>query len=440
MPVSTDPCGKVQYGIPNNSTEHQALGQGRLHDQLELVAVRALLLRGLRQPGDLRRQQRADAEPHRPEQPGAFDRVRPQPGAVGVDAQLAARDVQQDAERSAAAAVLQRHRPRRQGLQPGARLRRRSTSPATASRSATAAPIPGYFNSKSFQIADDVDLVRGNHQFSIGGNWIHSRIETLNNRPTNGAFTFNGQGTGLSLADFMLGIVSGGFIQGNPVYDYDHSEYVGAYAQDNWRVRPNVTVNLGLRWEPFLPVQNTYSWVSHFEQSRFDQNVHSTVYPQAPAGLMFPATPAIRASDDVRRRRWRSSRRASAWSGRRSGDERTSVRASWGVFYDTPHLFFNTRFANNPPWGAQITISEPARRLRRSVSRLSGRQPVPGAEHRLGDAAVPGVRRLRQHAARSRSRRRCSSGTSACSSSSATGWRARAISATTRATCGARPS
>jgi hypothetical protein len=42
-----------------------------------------------------------------------------------------------------------------------------------------------------------------------------------------------------------------------------------------------------------------------------------------------------------------------------TGDERTSVRASWGVFYDTPHLFFNTRFANNPPWGAQITISNP---------------------------------------------------------------------------------
>src|SRR5207302_1842814 len=41
------------------------------------------------------------------------------------------------------------------------------------------------------------------------------------------------------------------------------------------------------------------------------------------------------------------------------GDERTSLRASWGVFYDTPHLFFNTRFANNPPWGAQITISNP---------------------------------------------------------------------------------
>ena len=200
--------------------------------------------------------------------------------------------------------------------------------------------------------------MRGNHQFSIGGNWIHSRIETLNNRPTNGAFTFNGQGTGLSLADFMLGIVSGGMIQGNPVFDNDHSEYVGAYAQDNWRVRPNVTVNLGLRWEPFLPVQNTDSFVSHFEQSRFDQNVHSTVYPQAPAGLMFPGDAGYPSSGTSEKKMAQFAPRVGVvWTP--NGDERTSVRASWGVFYDTPHLFFNTRFANNPPWGAQITISNP---------------------------------------------------------------------------------
>ena len=65
---------------------------------------------------------------------------------------------------------------------------------------------PGYFDSDSWQLADDVDLLKGDHQISFGGNWIHTKIETLNNRPTNGAFTFNGQGTGLSLADFMMGV------------------------------------------------------------------------------------------------------------------------------------------------------------------------------------------------------------------------------------------
>src|SRR5262249_59459986 len=99
----------------------------------------------------------------------------------------------------------------------------------------------------------------------------------------------NGQTTGLSLADFLIGSVSGGFLQGNPVYDYDYSDYVGAYIQDNWRVRSNLTLNLGVRWEPFIPVKNSYSWVSHFDRALFDQNVHTRVYPQSPAGPIFPA-------------------------------------------------------------------------------------------------------------------------------------------------------
>ena len=217
---------------------------------------------------------------------------------------------------------------------------------------------PGYFNSNGIQIADDVDFIKGNHQVAFGGNWIHTRIETLNNRPTNGAFTFNGQSTGLSLADFMVGAVSGGFLQGNPVYDYDDHDYVGAYVQDDWRVRDNLTVNAGLRWEPFLPIRNTYSWVSHFEQSRFDQGLKSKVYPQAPAGLIFPGDdgyPGRGASKSVMSQF--APRLGAIWTPGRDG--KTSVRAAWGIFYDTPHLFFNTRFANNPPWGAQITISNP---------------------------------------------------------------------------------
>jgi hypothetical protein len=114
------------------------------------------------------------------------------------------------------------------------------------------------------QVADDLDFIRGKHQVSIGANWIHNRIETLNNRPTNGQYTFSGQSTGLSLADFMVGAVSGGFLQGNPVYDYDHSDYMGAYVQDNWRVRANLLLNLGLRWEYTTPWAEKFGQIGNF--------------------------------------------------------------------------------------------------------------------------------------------------------------------------------
>lgn len=235
---------------------------------------------------------------------------------------------------------------------------------------------PGYFNSDGWQLADDIDMIRGAHQLSFGANWIHTKIETQNNRPTNGAFSFNGQGTGLSLADFMMGIVSGGFLQGNPVYDYDDHDYVGAYVQDDWRMRSNLTVNFGVRWEPYIPLRNTYSWISNFDEERFRAGIKSTVYPQAPAGLLFPGDngyPGRGASDA----KWAqfAPRVGAVWTPGRDGN--TSIRAGYGVFYDTPHLFFNTRFSNNPPWGAQITIPNPAGGWADPYATYPGGNPFP---------------------------------------------------------------
>lgn len=358
VPVSTDPCGKLQYGIPNDNTEHQGLAKV----DYTINANSSFFARYFYAVYD---------------NPATYD---------GANVLTLSRTGQNNQVHSlvlghnqvlSASTLNSLHvtinrtlndRPLPQYFSAtdlGAKVS--SLVPGYVGVSVTGngfsvgsgATNPGFFNSKGFQIADDLDLVRGDHQFAIGGNWIHSRIETLNNRPTNGAFTFNGQSTGLSLADFMLGIVSGGFLQGNPVYDNDHSEYVGAYAQDNWRIRPNLTINLGLRWEPFLPVKNTDSWVSHFDRDLFDQNVHSTVYPKAPAGLIFSGDSGYPGEATTFGKIAQFAPRVGlVWTP--NGDERTSVRASWGVFYDTPHLFFNTRFANNPPWGAQITISNPA--------------------------------------------------------------------------------
>jgi carboxypeptidase family protein/TonB-dependent receptor-like protein len=357
VPVSTDPCGRLQYGIPNNNTEHQTLGKV----DYAINGSQSLFVRYFYAVYD---------------NPATYD---------GKNVLTLSRTSQNNQAHSvvvghnfvlSASTLNSLHvtfnrtlndrplplyfTPTELGsnifsLQPGYMGISVTGNGFTVGAGAT---NPGYFNSKGWQLANDLDILRGVHQLSLGANWIHSRIETLNNRPTNGQFTFNGQGTGLSLADFMMGIVSGGFVQGNPVYDYDYNDYFGAYVQDNWRVQPNLTLNVGVRWEPFIPIKNTFGWVSHFDQARFDQNLHSTAYPQAPAGLMFPGDDGYPGNGTTFGKAAQFAPRLGVvWTP--GGDELTSVRASWGVFYDTAHLFFNTRFANNPPWGAQITISNP---------------------------------------------------------------------------------
>src|SRR5205823_5385551 len=209
VPVSTDPCGKIQYGIPNNNTEHQALGKV----DYTINPNSSVFVRYFYAVYD---------------NPAMYD---------GMNALTLSRTGQNNQAHSvvighnqviSASTLNSLHvtinrtlndRPLPEYFSAtdlGSKIF--SLVPGYVGISVTGNGFsignggtnPGYFNSGGFQIADDIDLDRGNHQFSIGGNWIHSRIETLNNRPTNGAFTFNGQGTGLSLADFMLGIVSGG--------------------------------------------------------------------------------------------------------------------------------------------------------------------------------------------------------------------------------------
>src|SRR5262245_16473485 len=387
VPVSDDPCGRLQFGIPNNSNEHQGLGKV----DYTLGQNQTVFARYFYAVYD---------------NPATYDGTNVLTlSRTGQNNQVHSVVVGHNVVLSANTlnsfhatfnktlndrALPEYFTPTELGskvfsLQPGFTGVSVTGNGFSVGAGAT---NPGYFNSVGWQLADDIDVIHGDHQLSFGANWIHSRIDTLNNRPTNGQYTFNGQGTGLSLADFMTGIASGGFLQGNPVYDYDYNDYIGAYVQDNWRVRPNLTLNVGVRWEPFLPVKNTFSWVSHFDQERFTQGLRSTVYPQAPAGLIFPGDAGYPGDATTFGKMAQFAPRLGAvWTP--NGDERTSIRASWGVFFDTPHLFFNTRFANNPPWGAQITISNPPGGFTDPYLGYPGGNPFPALNEGWPTAAFP---------------------------------------------------
>ena len=69
------------------------------------------------------------------------------------------------------------------------------------------------------------------------------------------------------------------------------------YAQDNWKATSHLTLNYGVRWEPYIGGAMATGYVSHFDPALFAQNVHSTVYPNAPAGLLFPGDPGFNTND-----------------------------------------------------------------------------------------------------------------------------------------------
>ena len=216
------------------------------------------------------------------------------------------------------------------------------------------------FRTNTYQFSDDLTLIRGAHQFVVGGNWAHWNSFSTANVRSPGQLTVGNTATGLALGDFLLGRLSGtiGLQQSAPNFLVMKQTYVGIYAQDTWRAASNLTVNYGLRWEPFLPQQITNNAVYNFDFARFQQGVKSAVYKNAPAGLFYPGDQGF-PSQAGQRSVWSNigPRVGVAWDP--TGSAKTSVRASYGRSFDFVNAQFHLNTSNAPPWGDEIRITNP---------------------------------------------------------------------------------
>jgi len=208
----------------------------------------------------------------------------------------------------------------------------------------------------NYNAAEDLSFVRGTHQFGIGVSYVHTENSYKAGVRSTGSMTFNGQATGLGLADFLLGLVAQ-FEQGNLVPLYNRQHYVGMYAQDSWKMSPKVTVNYGLRWEPYLPISSKYGWLPYFDKKLFDQGVHTTQFVNAPVGLILPGDPQYECGKKIECNRWNQflPRVGLAWDP--GGDGRMSIRAAYGMFSDRDMLISLTGYGQNVPFGNRLTLT-----------------------------------------------------------------------------------
>jgi hypothetical protein len=216
-------------------------------------------------------------------------------------------------------------------------------------------PTPAVTNNTAYQFSDDVSVLRGTHQFGFGVNFVHNMLNYTASTNTPGSFAFNASRTGASLGDFMLGRVNT-FTQTNITSTYPRQNWLGFYFQDTWTVNRRLTLNLGLRWEPYFAPYDHTGHELYFSREWFDQGLSSKVFPNAPAGIHTQGENGIPDTKSLHSGEWKHFAPRIGLAFDPGGNGRTVIRAAYGIFYDAPHLHQYGGRRNNPGRGGRIQV------------------------------------------------------------------------------------
>ena len=233
----------------------------------------------------------------------------------------------------------------------------------------------GNWSGPNTNLVEDISLIKGGHQIGFGVNYLHQIHNLTNHLNTVGTIAVNGQISGMPLADFLLGNASS-WNQGGPQLTYNRQNHFGLYIQDSWKVTPRLRVNYGLRWEPYLAPYSKYGTWTHFDPALFARDVHSTVYVNAPAGLIFPGDTQYRIGNHPEGNSWNQfvPRLGLVWDPK--GDGLMTIRAGYGMFTARAHVGTSyVAFQQNNPF--LPTVNVPNVKLSNPWATYPGGNPFP---------------------------------------------------------------
>jgi hypothetical protein len=231
--------------------------------------------------------------------------------------------------------------------------------------------VPTYYS-----VSDDLTMVRGAHQFAFGFSGFKYQHSQKANVFAATAFGFTGLGTGVPMADFLMGQL-GTLTQGLPNTVFTYKWGYSLYGQDTWKVSRRLTANLGLRWEPFLPQGLNNGAVYNFSWDRFDKGIKSSVFKKAPAGMLYAGDPGFSGKEGVKNRYNQFAPRIGLAFDPK-GDGSMSIRTSFGVAYDFPNLMIMSTPATAPPFGNTVQPAGPLN-FADPFSTVAGGNPFPGS-------------------------------------------------------------
>jgi hypothetical protein len=230
----------------------------------------------------------------------------------------------------------------------------------------------------TFQFSDNYSRIIGSHSLKFGGDVRYQRFDQFLIFDINGQYSFsssasspsgNDVGFDNAFPNYFLGL-STSYLQGSAQHELVRSKSVYLFAQDSWKIKPNLTLNYGVRWELNTPLADAGQKVQAFRPGQ-----PSTIYPGiagndaagvTPLGIVFPGDKGVpngltstyyKAFAPRLGLNWSPGSRDGWMAKLTGGPGKTSVGLGYGIFYNPIEQLVLEQFSAEPPFGGSESIT-----------------------------------------------------------------------------------
>ncbi len=203
-----------------------------------------------------------------------------------------------------------------------------------------------------YSLRDLVSMYKGKHSLNFGAELALDKNMIVGNLYNFGIFTFQTSApttTGNALGDFVTGQVNS-MEQDTPYHGLLSDWHTALFVQDDYRISPRLTANLGLRWDIDVPPVESSNLTATFVP-----NVQSAVVPSAPLGLLYPGDKGV--TRGIVNLRWHHISPRAGVVFDPFGDGKTALRAAVGVFYGSVSGNEWNQPANAQPFAIRQTFN-----------------------------------------------------------------------------------
>jgi hypothetical protein len=262
--------------------------------------------------------------------------------------------------------------------------------------------IPKIWSYNNYQYAGSVTWIKGKHALKFGADFLRTQYFSRNYGDTRGRLGFLGRYTSDPLADFVLGWADSSRRQLDGSGPYHLISSYSGFAQDDFKVTPTLTLNLGLRYEVMKPPKEKFgAWsmflptlgkvvtagIGNLSQAEYDQRIATgglTPYVVKAADVGLPAT--------ITKTDWTNFAPRFGFAWRAFGNTRAVIRGGYGIFYGSSSLYRMDEYSDTYPFSITetysrvtndptvVTLSNPFPAARRGFSGVNGSYGQENAE------------------------------------------------------------